>query len=196
MNNRITTEPGTLQYEKLSDTEWRVQLPFLAHPYAACDIEELLHTKRSVPEFRLRVGFLSRPPRSLDEYLAHEQSVLPIFGCIAERRYPLSFVASGANRYGIFENERYPWEAFLDSAVIASGTEYYSCRPIYQGHDVRFLSFVFDEPQFKAVEDDILSAYLEHETYSRRSVSGAEIPVHSVRVPVGSIIQVALGPEP
>lgn len=196
MNNRITTEPGTLQYAKLSDTEWHVQLPFLAHPYAACDIEELLHAKRSVPGFRLTVKLLSRPPRSLDEYLAHEQSVLAVFGCIAERRYPISFVASGANRYGIFENDHYPWGSFLDSAIIASESEYYSCRPIYRGNDVRFLSFVFDDRQFKAVEDDVISAYLEHETYSRRSVSGADIPVHSVRVPVGSIIQVVLGTEP
>jgi hypothetical protein len=61
--------------------------------------------------------------------------------------------------------------------------------------NIKFLKIVYEEKQFKYVEDDVVAAYFEHEYYERETAF-EKIPVRSVKIPIGSVIQIVLGPEP
>lgn len=183
------------QCEERSATDWLVQLPFIAPASIAGDVEEILHTQRFNPDFRLTVKLIPEFPMSADEYQAHEKSVLQLFQRIAERNYSLSLIASGMNHYRMFENEYFPWDRFFDDIVMIDAREYYSYNAVLQGLDVKFLKIVYEAKPFKYIEDDVIAAYFEREYYERETPFET-IPVRSVKVPIGSIIQIVLGPEP
>jgi hypothetical protein len=181
--------------EERSETDWFLPVPFIAPSGIAGDIEEILHAQRFNPEFTLTVKLIPEFPMSADEYRAHEKSVLKLFQRIAERNYPLSLIVSGMNHYRMFENEYFPWDTFFNDIVMVDAREYYSYNAVLQGLDIKFLKIVYEEKQFKYVEDDVVAAYFEHEYYERETAF-EKIPVRSVKIPIGSVIQIVLGPEP
>ena len=93
--------------------------------------------------------------------------------------------------------EREPLPNWSNGRVVLLGDSAHPMTPyMAQGaatsiEDAAILARCLDAVQ----GDDVEGAYLEHE-YFARDAGSIEIPTWSVKLPVGSIIQVTLGPEP
>ncbi len=190
-----TTENLEVSLIKQSLTRWEIKSPLIFPEYLIGEIEEILYKQRTNVDFELVIKLLHTPPFDYFEYQKHEESIDQLFKRILRHRYGIPFmVVSGANHYNISENEFYPWEHFLDQVILLNQNHLKCIHEGYQGLNVTHLRMVFERYNFEKITDDIICAYLEHDFFEKETQE-LIIPMCSVKIPLGSIIQITLTPD-
>lgn len=177
--------------EKHSDKKWQMNCPLLVPGTMIGDIEDILFQHQNQSDFRLTIKLLGEFPFNVHEYVEHEKTLDQLFRRIIRHQYQMiAMVVSGANHYRMLENEYYQWEHFLEHVILLDREHLQDINEVYSGLSVKHWRIILEQYASSDIIDDVQCAYFQHVFYEKDI-----IPVCAVTVPLGSIIQMTLGPE-